>query len=190
MRGVMTLSWTLDHVGPMCKTVADAALMMNVIAGYDPADPTTADRPVPDYTRAIGAETAALRLGVARSPFFEGLDPEVEAAVEEALDVLRRLTSGIREVELAVPSVSGPALWGPEAHAYHQPWLNASGDRYQPSTRESLERLLDSPDSGTWDGLVAPLEYQLDRVSRVWAPVRHLHSVLSSEALRMARADI
>src|ERR1041385_3891083 len=52
-RGVVPLSWTLDHVGPLCKTVEDAALLLTVIAGFDPSDPTSADLPVPDYTRAL-----------------------------------------------------------------------------------------------------------------------------------------
>jgi aspartyl-tRNA(Asn)/glutamyl-tRNA(Gln) amidotransferase subunit A len=68
-RGVMTLSWTLDHVGPMCKTVEDAAVLLNVIAGFDVLDPTTPDVPVPDYARALKASTTKLRLGVPRSRF-------------------------------------------------------------------------------------------------------------------------
>ena len=86
------MAWTLDHVGPMCKTVEDAALMLAAIAGYDPLDPTSVDAPVPDYTRAIGMSTAKLRVGVARKPFFDNLNPEVAKAVEAAIDVLRKLT--------------------------------------------------------------------------------------------------
>ena len=63
LRGVIPLSWTLDHVGPICKTVEDAALILQVIAGYDEADPTTVDMPVPDYTRALRMQTSKLRLG-------------------------------------------------------------------------------------------------------------------------------
>jgi Asp-tRNA(Asn)/Glu-tRNA(Gln) amidotransferase A subunit family amidase len=58
-RGVIPLSWTLDHVGPICRTVEDAALMLGVIAGYDEQDPTTVDPPVPDYTRAQDADFEA-----------------------------------------------------------------------------------------------------------------------------------
>jgi aspartyl-tRNA(Asn)/glutamyl-tRNA(Gln) amidotransferase subunit A len=62
-RGVIPMAWTLDHVGPMCKTVEDAALMLAAIAGFDPLDPTSIDAPVPDYSRAIRMETRKLRVG-------------------------------------------------------------------------------------------------------------------------------
>src|SRR5687768_4498539 len=80
-RGVVPMAWTLDHVGPMCKTVEDAALMLAAIAGYDPLDPVSADVPSADYGRAIGASTSKLRIGVARTPFFDNLDPEVGQAI-------------------------------------------------------------------------------------------------------------
>ena len=92
-RGVMTLSWTLDHVGPMCRTVEDAALLLNVVAGYDAADPTTANVPVEDYTRALGAPTARLRVGLPQAAFFDDLDADVGEAVQEALGVLEGLTA-------------------------------------------------------------------------------------------------
>ena len=94
------MAWTLDHVGPMCKTVEDAALMLAAIAGYDPLDPTSVDAPVPDYTRAIGMSTAKLRVGVARKPFFDNLNPEVAKAVEAAIDVLRKLTASVTDVDV------------------------------------------------------------------------------------------
>ena len=77
LRGVIPLSWSLDHAGPMCKTVEDTALMLNVIAGYDEQDPTTADVPVPDYVRAFRTPTSKLRLGLPRKPFFDDLNPDV-----------------------------------------------------------------------------------------------------------------
>src|SRR5579871_1324476 len=82
IRGIIPLSWSLDHVGPMCKTVEDAALMLNVIAGYDQQDPTTVDAPVPDYMRALRTPTAKLRLGVPRKPFFDNLHPDVAKAMD------------------------------------------------------------------------------------------------------------
>src|SRR5712692_3420565 len=72
-RGVVPLSFTLDHVGPLCKTVEDAALLLGVIAGFDELDPTTVDAPVPDYSRALKMPAAKLRLGVPRTPFFDNL---------------------------------------------------------------------------------------------------------------------
>ncbi len=137
-RGVMTLSWTLDHVGPMCKDVEDVALMMNVIAGYDDLDPTTVDVPTVDYPRALRTPTARLRLGLPGKPFYDNLDPEVGSAVDAALDVLRRITAGTVSVQL--PSTPNPGtVWGPEALVYHAKWIAESPEKYQPGTRRSLE---------------------------------------------------
>src|SRR5204862_978527 len=69
-RGVIPLSWTLDHVGPMCKTVEDAALLLGAIAGFDGLEPTSVDVPVPDYGRALGTRVAPLRLGVPHTWVF------------------------------------------------------------------------------------------------------------------------
>src|SRR5688500_258070 len=137
-RGVIPMAWTLDHVGPMCKTVEDAALMLAAIAGYDPLDPTSVDLPVPDYTRAIGMSTARLRVGVARKPFFDNLNPEVAQAVEAAIDVLRKLTAGVTEVE--VPAAGNVAdVWNAEIYAYHEPWITKSPELYQPATRNLIQ---------------------------------------------------
>ena len=92
-RGVVPMAWTLDHIGPMCKTVEDAALMLSAIAGYDALDPTSVDAPTEDYVRAIRMGTTKLRVGVARAPFFDNLNPEVAKAVEAAIDVVRKLTA-------------------------------------------------------------------------------------------------
>jgi len=123
----------------MTKTVEDAALMLGVVAGFDEQDPTTADTPVADYLRAMKTPVSKLRLGVPRKLFFEGLDLEVEAAVEEALAVLRKLTASMRDVTLpAVPSAA--AVWGPEIYAYHAQWIAATPEKYQPQTRMAIQR--------------------------------------------------
>src|SRR5437660_7954517 len=76
-RGVIPLSWSLDHVGPMTRTVADAAIMLQAIAGYDPAEPTSQEINVPDSTAALQTKVSSLRLGIpARDFFFSALDPE------------------------------------------------------------------------------------------------------------------
>lgn len=143
MRGVIPLSWTLDHVGPMSKTVEDAAILLGIIAGYDPMDPTTVDVPVPNYTHALKTSTAKLRLGIPRSPYFDNLHPDVDEAVEAAIEVLRKLTSTVVDVKLPAPT--NPAqLWGPEAYTYHMEWISKSPEKYQPSTRAALERSADS----------------------------------------------
>jgi aspartyl-tRNA(Asn)/glutamyl-tRNA(Gln) amidotransferase subunit A len=159
-RGVMTLSWTLDHVGPMCKTVEDVALMLNVIAGYDDLEPMSVDLPVPDYTRALKMPTSKLRLGIPRKPFYDNLDPEVAKAADAALDVLRKMTAGVVDVEL--PPTGNPAtIWGAEAYAYHSQWITESPEKYQPGTRTQLQR---SAEAKAWE--YAQARRQVDLLRR------------------------
>jgi len=136
-RGVIPLSWSLDHIGPMCRSVADCALLLQAIAGYDPRDTNSVDAPVPDYAGALRAKISGLRLGIPRAVFYERLDPEIEAAVNEATEVLRKLTRGVRDVEL--PSYQTLPLTGPEAYAYHAAYLSKTPELYQPLTRRRLE---------------------------------------------------
>jgi aspartyl-tRNA(Asn)/glutamyl-tRNA(Gln) amidotransferase subunit A len=101
--GVFPLSWLFDHAGPLTRTVEDAALVLQAIAGYDPADATTVRTPVDEYAVGLGGGIRGLRIGVPRPYFFDALDDEVAAAVEEALAELRRLGAVVRDV--AVPDV-------------------------------------------------------------------------------------
>jgi aspartyl-tRNA(Asn)/glutamyl-tRNA(Gln) amidotransferase subunit A len=96
--GVIPLSWTLDHVGPMARTVRDAALLYSVIAGSDPDDPTCVDRPLEDVLAPIEDGARGLRVAVPADHFFTGADPEVEAAVRAAVVVLEREGARIEEV--------------------------------------------------------------------------------------------
>src|SRR5450755_3013629 len=143
-RGVVPLSWTLDHVCPLCRTVEDAALMLGVIAGYDELDPPSANAPVPDYSSAFKMQTSKLRLGVPRTPFFEGLDPEIAKAVETAIEVLRTFAATVGEV--ALPSTTIPIdeiytkVRSVEGYAYHSQWIAESPEKYQAATRERILR--------------------------------------------------
>jgi len=137
-RGVIPMAWTLDHVGPMCKTVEDTALMLAALAGHDPRDPTSVDVPVPDYTQAIGSRVAGLRVGVAREPFFDNLNPEVAKAVEAAIGVLREMTASV--VDVAVPAPGNVAdIWNAEIYAYHEPWFTKTPELYQQATRNLIQ---------------------------------------------------
>ena len=137
IRGVIPLSWSLDHVGPICRSVEDAALLLSPIAGYDASDPTTADVPVPDYGRALRVATGKMRLGVPRTPFFDSLDPDVSRAVEAALGVLGRLAGTVVDVTLpAAPSIL--AIVGAEVSAYHGASITQFPERYQPLTRTRI----------------------------------------------------
>ena len=99
--GVMPLSWSNDHVGPMARTVRDAALMLHVIAGHDPLDATSSRRAVPDYLAGLDGGAAGLRVAVPENFFFRGVHPEMEAAVRLAVRTLEKL--GARVTEMAVP---------------------------------------------------------------------------------------
>ena len=99
--GLLAFASSLDQIGPITKDVRDAALMMNVIAGHDPRDATSADRPVPDFTRGLKKkDVKKLTIGVPREFFAEGLDSEVHDAVREAVSVLEDLGGTLREVSL------------------------------------------------------------------------------------------
>jgi aspartyl-tRNA(Asn)/glutamyl-tRNA(Gln) amidotransferase subunit A len=99
--GVMPLSWSNDHIGPMTRTVRDAALMLQLIAGRDPIDATSTHRPVPDYLHGLEAGIAGLRVLVPENFFFQGVDPEITAGVRSALGVLQGL--GARVAESRIP---------------------------------------------------------------------------------------
>jgi aspartyl-tRNA(Asn)/glutamyl-tRNA(Gln) amidotransferase subunit A len=143
-RGVVPLSWTLDHVGPLCRTVEDAALILGVIAGFDELDPSTVETPTHDYSSAFKMQASKLRLGIPRTRFFDALDPEIAKAVDAAIEVLRKLTATVGEITL--PSASIPIdeifarVRGVESYAYHSPWIAESPEKYQAATRERIIR--------------------------------------------------
>jgi aspartyl-tRNA(Asn)/glutamyl-tRNA(Gln) amidotransferase subunit A len=139
IRGIIPLLWTLDHCGPMCRRVADAALMLQALAGYDPEDTTCADVAVPDYVAGLNTPVSTLRLGIPRTQFYEKLDPEIAAAVTTALGELRKLTASSTDVELPA-TLSLPSLGVAEAAAYHATWFPRNSWLYQPSLRKALEQ--------------------------------------------------
>ena len=113
-RGLVAFASSLDQVGPLARTVADAALLLGAIAGPDPLDATTVDHPVPDYLEGgegLRQGVQGLRVGVPREYFVEGLQPEVEAAVREAVQVLARLGAEVLEVSLPHTDYALPAYY-------------------------------------------------------------------------------
>ena len=97
--GVIPLTWSIDHLGPMTRCVEDAALMLGVIAGHDPQDRTSSRAPVPDYRAALREDVRGVRVGVLRQG-FEGAEPETQAAVERAIAELESLGALAEEVRL------------------------------------------------------------------------------------------
>jgi aspartyl-tRNA(Asn)/glutamyl-tRNA(Gln) amidotransferase subunit A len=134
IRGIVPLSEFHDHVGPIARSVADTALVMTALVGFDPLDPVSIRAEREDLRAAIGREVRGLRIGVPRSPFFETLDPEIDAAASRALEVLIGLTGPTRDVKVAAPDTY--ALLDAETHAYHAPLLADAAKRalYQPLT--------------------------------------------------------
>jgi aspartyl-tRNA(Asn)/glutamyl-tRNA(Gln) amidotransferase subunit A len=137
-RGIVAISWSLDHVGPMTRTVADNAALLNVMAGHDPGDDTSSAAPVPDFTRALRRGVRGLRIGIPKPPQFEGYHVDVMRAFEEALAVFRRLGASVREVDLPAASDVVDDVQQivriAEAASFHEPFLAASADRYATTT--------------------------------------------------------
>ncbi|MBI3392486.1 MAG: Asp-tRNA(Asn)/Glu-tRNA(Gln) amidotransferase subunit GatA [Nitrospirae bacterium] len=98
--GLVAFASSLDQIGPLAKDVRDAALILDAIAGKDPADSTSADVPVPSHAAALTGDVRGLRIGIPKEYFLEGMDAEVEKAVRDAVEVLRRLGADVREVSL------------------------------------------------------------------------------------------
>ncbi|HEY4283960.1 MAG TPA: amidase [Chthoniobacterales bacterium] len=143
--GVLPLSWSLDHVGPMTRTTKDAALLLQVIAGYDPEDTASIDAPIPDYIEKLSAPAKSLRLGIPRAYFYEELHPEIQTVMETALSVLKSITASQRNVaplasDASYSSWTDPyaAVFLAEAYAYHKEYMEKSPDLYQAATLKRL----------------------------------------------------
>jgi len=163
-RGVIPLAWSLDHMGPMTRTAMDAALMLHVIAGYDPEDTSSTDTPVQDYAAGLEAETSHLRIGIPRAHFYEGLHPEIRATMDTALSVLARLTSSQHEIEISTANemaLTALLILKVEAYTYHRQYITKSPDLYQP---ETLKRIRAGAEKGASEYINA--RRQLDQSRR------------------------
>jgi aspartyl-tRNA(Asn)/glutamyl-tRNA(Gln) amidotransferase subunit A len=136
IRGIIPLVVSLDHCGPLTRSVNDAALMLQALAGYDRLDIASVEHPAENYVQAAQAPVKGLRVGVPRVPFFDHLDDDVATAVEAALKVIASLTAGTREVVL--PSTNDITLNG-EMYAYHEALFTKMASRYQIPTRRNLQ---------------------------------------------------
>lgn len=140
--GVTSLSWSLDHVGPITRTVEDAATVLTTLAGHDPRDPASLATPATHYRPTAGRDLTGLRVGVPRNYYFDHIDPEVEAAVRCAIDRLQALGARLVEVEIPMTRYIQATQWGlmvPEATAYHQRTLRTVPELYQDDVRILLE---------------------------------------------------
>jgi len=150
--GIVPHSWSLDHAGPLARTAGDAAILMNVLAGYDPADPACRDQPVPDYRAGLERPVAGLRVGVCRNHFFEDNQEDVERAVEAAIHDLAG--QGATVIDFTIPNLAYglAAIFAIElasSTAYHDVSLRAGRVRhYTPDVRTLVEigRFVTGPD--------------------------------------------
>ena len=150
-RGVIPLSASLDHVGPIARTVGDAAAILQAIADPEAKDSSGAAAPVPDYLARLGQPPKKLRIGIPRAHFFAELDPEVAKAVEDALPVIKSLVAEVREVTLTVNA--SRELQSYEAYLYHAEFLGDHAQLYHP---ETLRRIL-SGRAMEWSGYTRSL---------------------------------
>ena len=146
--GVATLSWSLDHAGPMTRSVEDCALVMNAIAGFDPKDPSSADVPVPDYTASLIGDVKGLRIGIPKEYFEVPVDPRVKQAALEAIERLGKLGASVREVSWPLypyyESISTVILLSEGASAYRTLVCENGAGLYKP-LRLRIEAGLSSP---------------------------------------------
>jgi aspartyl-tRNA(Asn)/glutamyl-tRNA(Gln) amidotransferase subunit A len=139
--GALPLSWSLDHVGPMCRSAADCALMLGAMAGYDPRDPTTSVLPVPEYAAALTGVVKGVRIGVLRSFFLESSGVAQQRAVEEVLRTLQGLGAVTEDVKLETVNLvdaASTAVIATEAYAYHEEWIKKRPADYAADVRERL----------------------------------------------------
>jgi aspartyl-tRNA(Asn)/glutamyl-tRNA(Gln) amidotransferase subunit A len=142
-RGVLPLSFSLDHVGPMTRTVEDNAILLNLIAGHDAGDPGSADVPTENYTAALGKSVKGLKIGVIRHFYArdEKADPEMTKSIEDALDLFKSDGAEIREIEvdpLLVYAACNRIILTSEAYAIHEKWLKERPQDYGARARGRL----------------------------------------------------
>jgi aspartyl-tRNA(Asn)/glutamyl-tRNA(Gln) amidotransferase subunit A len=147
-RGVVPLAWSLDHVGPMCRSARDAATVLAAICGRDRVDPACSLAAVPPLNDILRVPAKTLRLGVPKGAWFQKSDPEIKDASENAVKLLERLCRTVEEVDLPLlpPAPQLPALpltylliIQSEAYAFHEELLKRHPERYHASTRNSIQ---------------------------------------------------
>ena len=141
--GVLPLSETLDHIGPMTRSTADAAIMLQAIAGHDPEDPTSLRGPVPDMLGSLNMGLDGGRIGFDRSYACEGIDAGLVAAIDIALEVLEDLGATVVPVEMPEGIREVEGIWFPicarEAYVAHSETFPSRAEEYGPHFRDLLE---------------------------------------------------
>ncbi|NBS66701.1 MAG: Asp-tRNA(Asn)/Glu-tRNA(Gln) amidotransferase subunit GatA [Betaproteobacteria bacterium] len=176
--GAMPLSYSMDTVGPLARTALDCALMLQVLAGADPRDPTTPAQPVPDYAARLQQPLGGLRVGVPNQFFHDDLDPVVARCIDEARKVLTSLGCRIIPVDLPdmrAAEVAATHVIAAEAATLHGNWLRTRPQDYSPQVRARLMRGLAVPASRYIDALRLRGELLQRFLSEVFNQVDVLH---------------
>ncbi|MFZ5911747.1 MAG: amidase [Chloroflexota bacterium] len=142
LRGVFPLSWNLDHAGPLARSVHDAALLLQVMAGYDPDDPASVNVPAGDYLAAIEGGVNGWRIGLAVGEYIEASDPEVLAAVRQAAQVFTNLGAKIEEIEiewLQAAALANGQMTQADGATVHRERLEKQPELFGADVRQRLE---------------------------------------------------
>lgn len=139
--GLIPLSWTTDHVGPMTRTVGDAALMLQAMAGHDPQEPRSALDEVPDLSKSLHQGLHGMRIGLPQQHFFDDLAPGVARSVQAAIQILAEEGADLVPLDLPLASdlaAAGSVLMMSEAYAVHAAVLHRHPERYGTRTRQRI----------------------------------------------------
>jgi aspartyl-tRNA(Asn)/glutamyl-tRNA(Gln) amidotransferase subunit A len=160
IRGIVPLSETHDHVGPLARSVADCALVMTALTGFDPLDPVSIDARREDLNDGIGRDVSGLRVGTPRAPFFQNLDPEIAVATDAAVAVLKKMTRGVTDVEL--PNIDSSVVVNAETYEYHAP-LAADPARRALYNPWMIDRILSNANVSSVDYIQSRRHMQIAR---------------------------
>ncbi len=131
--GALPLAWSMDHPGPLARSVADCAVMLQAIAGHDQRDPASSTEPVPDFSARLASGVTGLRLGIPREYFFEIVEPDVDRLVRAGISTLEQLGARVEEVSLPHvrdAQIAGNVIMSSEAAAWHHDWLRERPHEY------------------------------------------------------------
>jgi aspartyl-tRNA(Asn)/glutamyl-tRNA(Gln) amidotransferase subunit A len=192
--GAMPLSFSLDTVGPLTRTVEDAALITQVIAGPDPKDPTCDPRAVPNFISELGRPVAGLRIGRPRQHFYDDCDADIAVAMEASLETFRKLGASIVDVDLpdiGGYSAAGGVISSAEAAAFHGQWLRTRPEDYSDQVRGRLLSGLAIPANSYIDSLRMRGPALAEFCDLVFSKVDVLHGpVLSITTPTIAETDL
>jgi len=142
--GVVPLSWSLDHAGPMARGVEDCAILLQAIAGYDAKDPASANVPVPNFQSEIKAGIKGLRVGMPRAHWFDenlGIDPEIEKVFNQAIEVLKELGASLVDIDgkpFSLARKANQTILVCEAYAYHEETYRETPMKFGTSVRRRM----------------------------------------------------